>query len=548
MTEASAPSTRERYPAFEFLLRHIDDAPTISHSRFQQDVVERVEETALGFALVGEIEGATKLLSTLRAYGVEPFHVSIEYSQFLKPCMYFAWDATLSWPDWIAEDDRTEASLLKLEEQGRRSWLERFSDEWVVDEETAKKGLVLADGGLCDALPNVPIGERVRIAEQWWKDGKFPYAASPNGPMHVRYASMSSWWRMGTFPYPYMQLFKSAGLMIALDIYLRLNRDEEAQNVLGRVCERFTLTDQAEMLAGSRTVWKKLLSGPEKPVLELLEIHPAKMRNAVSRSVSLLESRLANGPSRPFRNKGLKDLVHLVSAHTFENCPYDVLERYGAPRRRPKDYDGLLRDPCTGSEISQLESRLEISLPQDYKDFLAVTNGMDPVWNGSHLLKIFARADEIDYMNTDHLQGSAINLVREYDPPSRGGNMLDWPVIADELSFQGVPVSGTGTGGDLWLVKPELTTKCKDYFFKTYQERTKEQQKELDRVIHETYESMQAFEAMEWGLISWTTWGIEMVPYNGMRDMLERLAEQSMRIYRLWSHVFEPDFRIYCDE
>lgn len=114
-----------------------------------------------------------------------------------------AWDANSSWPDWIPEEERTESKLLELEEEGRKPWLERFSDEWVVNEETARKGLTLAEpgGGICRALPNVPIAHRVGIAEQWWKEGRFPYAASPNGPMHVRYSSMASWWRMGTFPY-----------------------------------------------------------------------------------------------------------------------------------------------------------------------------------------------------------------------------------------------------------------------------------------------------------------------------------------------------------
>ena len=336
--------------------------------------------------------------------------------------------------------------------------------------------------------------------------------------------------------------------MIALDIYLRLNGEEEARDALERVCDRFTFTEQAEMLACSRHVWKKLLSGPSKPILELLQIHPAKLRSAVSRSVSLLENRLANGPSRPFRDKTLEELVHLVSAHTFTNCPYDVLEGYGPPRQRPLVESGLLRNPCTKRDIAQLESRLGVSLPQDYKDFLAITNGMDPVWDGKNLLNIFANVDKVNLMGTDHLRGCELNLAREYDPLPRSGNSLNWPEVAHELTLEGVAVSGTGTGGDLWLVKPDLTKQCKDYFFKTYQNRSKEQKKELARVVRETYGSMKAFASLKWALISWTSWGIETIPHNGMRDLFERLAEQSMRVSRVWDHVFEPDFRICSDD
>lgn len=346
---------------------------------------------------------------------------------------------------------------------------------------------------------------------------------------------------------PYMQVFKSAGLMIALDIYLRLDCEEEARGVLERVCDRFTFTEQAEMLGSSRALWKKMLSGLEKPILELLQIHPAKLRSAVSRSVSLLEQRLKIGPSRPFRDKTLEELVHLVSTNTFNNCPYDVLEGYGPPRQRPLVESGLLRKPCTKRQIAQLESRLEVSLPQDYKDFLSITNGMDPIWDGKNLLSIFVSAEKVDFMDSDHLTGCTLNLTREYDPLSRSGNQLSWPEVAGGLTQEGVAVSGTGTNGDLWLVKPELTKQCKDYFFETYEGRSTEQKKELARVVRETYGSMKAFASLEWGLISWTSWGIEIIPYSGMRDVFERLAEQSMRVSRVWDHVFEPDFRISSD-
>ncbi|KAJ4320266.1 hypothetical protein N0V84_005964 [Fusarium piperis] len=538
----------EQFP-FEFLLRHVDDEPTISDYRFFQQVATGIIETALGFAIVGEVRGATKLLETLKKRGVDPFGVLDRSYPFLKPCMYFAWEATSSWPAWIPDEERTEKRLEELEGEGRTPWLERFNEEWQVSEETAKKALDMAHLGIATALPdyNGTLAGQVAQAEAMWKNGEFPSAANPNGPMTVRYAKLSMWWRQGIYPYPYVQVYRTAGLMIALDIYLRLGKEEEAQSTFEMICGRFQYEEQAEQLACSRMAWKKLLTAPGRPVLDVLEIHPAKLRPAVTRALQMAEHRLEHGPTRRYKDKSIEKLAHAVSANTFHNCPYDVLAAYrppGKPRPRSEDANGLLRPPCSPSDIADLEKRLRVTLPEDYKEFLGVTNGLGSMWNGQNMVNYLVKAEDVCWQDIDFLEGNAIPLLCDGDPSPFTDNRLDWPEVG---SFRTICLSGDQnreeSSGHLFLLPPEMIQERKDYFFKEYEKRNESQRHELDRVVKEIYGSIETFRNLEYALISWTPWDIEFHPYNGIRDLLERMAEAGLHKDRPWLNIFEPRYR-----
>ncbi|KAL6353922.1 hypothetical protein LRP88_12917 [Fusarium phalaenopsidis] len=538
----------EQFP-FEFILRHVDDEPTIADYRFFQQAATGIIETALGFAVLGEVEGATKLLETLKNRGIDPFDVLGHSYPFLKPCMYFAWEATSSWPPWIPDEERTEEKLQELGAKGRTPWLERFNEEWQVSEETAKKALDMAYQGIATILPdyNGTLAGQVAQAEIMWKNGEFSFAANPNGPMTVRYSKLAMWWRQGIYPYPYVQVYRTAGLMIALDIYLRLGKEEEVQTTFERICGRFQYEEQVEQLACSCIAWKKLLATPSRPILGLLQIHPAKLRPAVTRALQMAEHRLEHGPKRRYKGESIEKLAHAVSANTFHNCPYDVLAAYRPPekpRSRPEDTNGLLRSPCSSSEIEGLEKRLGVTLPEDYKEFLSVTNGLESMWNGQNLVDYLVKSENVCWQDIDFLEGNCIPLLRDDDPSPWTDNRLDWPEVG---SFRAICLSGDQnseeSNGHLFLLPPEMVQERKDYFLKEYEKRNDSQRRELDRVVEETYGSMESFRDLEYVLISWTPWDIEFYTYDGIRDLLERMAEAALHKDRPWLNIFEPRFR-----
>ncbi|KAF9774479.1 hypothetical protein IL306_007557 [Fusarium sp. DS 682] len=538
---------------FEFLLQHVDDEPSIINSRYRTEAIRKVIKTAVNFAVVGEVDGATKLLGTLTSRGIDPFQYSDFKYPFLKPCMFFAWEATSSWPSWIPGEERTEEKLQELEVKGRRPWLERFSQEWEITEETANKAIHMAYNGLVTILPNydgTPAGQVIQ-AETMTANGDFSFSASPNGPMSIRYSKIAMWWRQGIFPFPFVQLYRTAGLMIALDIYLRLGKEYEARELFEKICDRFHMEEQIEQLVCSRAAWKQILAAPERPILDFLNIHAAKLRPAVSRALQVVGKRLQAGPRRRYAGQSIEKLVHIISENTYNNCPYDRLNVYrprNSLRVRPDNPSGLLRRECRVSAIRALEERLGVALPDDYKEFLGITNGLDSMWDGQNLVDYLASSREVNWQEIDFLKGNELPLLHDDEPLPWMNNTLDWPTIEKPrcICLSG-DINHKEKAGHLFLVSKDLLQPSKDYFFKTYEERDESQRRELERLVEEIYGSMENFRNLEWGLVSRTAWDYTFYPYNGFRDFLEQMAESSLRKERPWLKMFEPRFRMMAN-
>ncbi|KAF4448054.1 hypothetical protein F53441_8485 [Fusarium austroafricanum] len=535
--------------AFEFLLRHVDDEPSFADSHSLTEAIRDIAKTVLSFAVVNEIDGATQLLEVIRNRGFDPFEYLRWDYPFLKPCMFFAWEATSSWPSWVPQEERTEEKLQELEVEGRKPWLERFSPEWEVTEETAKKAMDMAYNGVVTTLPdfNGTLAGQVAQVEIMSGNGDFSYAASPNGPMTIRYAKMAMWWRQGIYPYPFVQVYRTAGLMIALDIYLRLGKEDEARDIFSQMCCRFHAEEQVEQLVCSRMAWKQILAVPTRPILDLLNIHAAKLRPAVVRTLQIAETRLESGPRRRYANLSLEGLVHAVSENTFKNCPYDTLNVYRPPdnlRVRLEKAGGFLRPGCSPTEITALEERLGVTLPIDYKELLGITNGLGSMWDGQNVLDYLVSAEDVCWQELDFVAGNELPLLQDGEPIAGKDNKLDWPELNNPrcICLSG-RVDHPDRCGFLFLMGPDVVQPAKDYFFKTYEERDESQRRELDRLVEETYGNMENFQNLEWALVSWTAWDFTYIPYNGIRDLLERTAEAGLREERPWLNIFEPRFR-----
>ncbi|KAG3187896.1 hypothetical protein PC129_g25222, partial [Phytophthora cactorum] len=53
--------------------------------------------------------------------------------------------------------------------------------------------------------------------------------------------------------------------------------------------------------------------------------------------------------------------------------------------------------PATDEQISTLERKLDVALPDDYKEFLKISNGFGRTWNGYHLDSPIFGVEELDW-------------------------------------------------------------------------------------------------------------------------------------------------------
>ncbi|KAH9436219.1 hypothetical protein MCOR02_005127 [Pyricularia oryzae] len=547
-TATRRPTMRDKYPALAFIMRHIDDAPELIYTRCLQDVVRQASETALCLAVAGEVAAATAIVCALREHcpnDVLFSPVAQRTYPFLGPCMFFAWEAT-SWPEWIPVSDRTEAKLGEMEKEARKHWLQFFTEPWSADVDTAEKARAMADRTINRAFPQDAAKEsdRILLTARWFAQGRYGFAADPNGLLDARYMDVAMRWRSGVHPTSFMQLYRSAGLATALDVYLSVpGSEKEAGEVFGEIAERFTFFEQAEMLACSRAAWKGFLARQDgdRPLLDELQIGRDDLRDAADRAVQMVQKRLVQGAVRPFGGKTIQDLARLVSSNTVERCPWDAFRSFGQERRKPENDQSLLRPPY--SKVAELEAKLGTDLPQDYKELLAFTNGMEPIWNGGPMLDIFARAEEVEHVDIGHLSGLQACLVRDDDPHPVTGNDIEWP----SLPAKAISLSPPGSPAHLLLLDRETTAACKRSFFEQFEQRTAEQKAELERVVCETYGSVEDFRSLERGLVLWRDYELDMMAYNGVRGLLEVLGLESMRRYRFWLRIYEPGRRFVSD-
>ncbi|KAI6360560.1 hypothetical protein MCOR25_006723 [Pyricularia grisea] len=552
------PTMREKYPALAFLMRHVDATPSISYTRFSDELRHRATDTAIGLALCGEPGAATRIIELLRTHSLDPFDPHNEGSTYARPAMYFAWEATRSWPGWIPPEERTEDRLNEIEAEARKPWLERFTEEWKVDGETAAKALEMSRASINNVFPSVSAVERIQLANKWFQDGYYGYASNPMGPFSARYIKIQGWWRRGLYPFPWQQLFRSAGLSIALDIQLKPGLDKDAKETFEQICERITFTEQLEMLACSRSAWQSGLFTPDKGAgntgsrfVKLLELSQTDLHACGLRAVEQLAKRLRNGPERPFRDKTVAELAQLISAHTYENCDFNELEIYGPPIERPADANGLLHEPCHPDELADLKHRLSTAgadpdLPQDYEELLAATNGLEPFWDGGFRLRLLAPAREVTTATLSFFErGSGENSVLSLLPPGYHGR-IEWPPMPDRVvSLSGAEDREGDGDGDLWLIDRATTARCKEAVLEALARSDGDARRRLQVAVEDIYGSLQRFRELEFGVVSWRHWDPEgVVPYDGVRGMLEVMAEKSMHRYMLWDPCFRPNQRI----
>lgn len=57
-----------------------------------------------------------------------------------------------------------------------------------------------------------------------------------------------------------------------------------------------------------------------------------------------------------------------------------------------------------------------MTLPEDYKEFLSITNGLDSMWDGKNLVDYLAAAQEVSWQEVDFLEGNELPLLSDGEP------------------------------------------------------------------------------------------------------------------------------------
>jgi hypothetical protein len=421
------------------------------------DVARNCADIALEFALLGYVDIATKL-----------FNITADFNSACRaswsPGLYFAWEATNSWPESIPKEERTPQYLEKLENE-RLLW---------------RRDTHNTEGGLETLLQTAAGNAKAAL------------------------------WGGSTL--------RADDYAAALDLAIFQRKADKAQEILKTIAGNFHTMWQD--LSKSRQAWSLL---KDKAMSQELGLKDEKVRAFGEEVQKVFQQRITNGPiRRPYEHLSMKELVQLCNDNTIKNSIWEETDY--DPDNPPST---ILHKPATCAAISGLERRLGLtsSLPADYKEFLAITDGLGQWWNG------FFGEPELISSDAVHIHDATKEQQDWEDAGIDFTNIPDLPVKMNWPKFDHLVQINAGTPESvyIWLIEPEVVREARNMIWKAYSEADESSQKKIMECVSSSYGSRQGSEDVTWMVASWCPQASELQSFGNFREFLEYLAAETAR-------------------
>ncbi|KAH8672017.1 hypothetical protein BGZ60DRAFT_374826 [Tricladium varicosporioides] len=334
------------------------------------------------------------------------------------------------------------------------------------------------------------------------------------------------------FEYPILDnqkiiLSQSEARYLATDLALRLGGEEKetALHLLSSPLSNPELRQTRHEIAKSRRAWRYLKDGilyqaKEKRNETLAEFERIK---------SALKLRIENGVQRPFQDRSMRELVEVINKNTLAHDTDEATDDAEIEFIKDNNLVGnrtLLHPPATREQISEIEEKFAFPLPEDYKEFLSITNGLEGVWNG--------------YFRARHLE--SIDHITKGDDLLTGDSALPFELITwEELPFtvmwplldldRALSLNAGGDDGETWLVEPTLVQEAVKAFLAAFETAGLDEQgkRRTERIVADYFGSLREMKDMKYALLTWTHWGVTIDAWGSFRDFLEGVAVESER-------------------
>jgi hypothetical protein len=537
MLPQQLPSSKAGLSAYIYTILYDDNSEGLSYT---------VVRLAYQFALFGHVDTASKLVSMLNEFNY--YHVSM-YT--LEP-MWLLWHAKGQWP--IGEKDRVRDCILEDREwqiklqKGKEGESEstnttkldagsRVKDEDVSEENIAQK----------------MEGRANMYARQWYWPGastqsqssgstegtddelnKNPHTLADPTPEMARRAIIRI-----------LDAFNSkgmcGGLVSALDLRLRfpdLDDDDQdgseatilsASLILERIARHLERRQAQDDLGQSPAIWNFLSTGG---LVKALEIGEPDIEAFESQVLEAVDQRVYHGRQDPPALAGLdiKDTLLVMQHNTKANTDArEAYENWGYPIS-----DTLFRDPAPPEDIAKLEERLGVQLPEDYIEFLRLSNGFgamrgridnEPPLHSGKDVKCIPEDNPTRWGTRDTLD-LVLELPLEPVWTLCGVSYDDWPKIswAIEIGAEGIH--------NTFLVPPSAVSEVREKVAAALgSEEIEERKKQaLKNSVLDWAGSWERWEVLEWCTVHWTAGsGVEMRCYPSFTAYLKSMARDGAR-------------------
>jgi len=504
-----------------------------------QDVYHKISNLAIQLAILGYTDTASNLIGKLNKH--DWFH---GLQTIIRP-LNILWDQIGHWPD--GEKDRIRESI---QNERKRAAEKKVKNEQ--GEETGKKvKLEVDESPITDEDIKKEVDDMYHsYAKCWWYPElphlwAYPGVYVPPSPhdqsvelsveeLRKRIQDLISAVHHSGVNRPVKEgepLSPSAALVSALELRIKLKERDGSNDgvpseheILEMIARRLNERSQISDLIQSRRAWPMLRDGS---LLEILAIDKSKVDLFAHQLEDAVTARLQKGkqllPERP-----IKELLDTINKNTLTNP--DSLEMYhGVDLPVPTT---ILHSPASASLITSTEARLGTTLPNDYKEYLRITNGNAAAFGGIIPEAPLWKCEDIRWMTDDEdyfpdatvdIPGYMAGIMHKIS-----GDGLDWPKLGRGIIIGQEDIDQT------FLIPPEtvqhVREKVRSILDSKDENVTQEVKVSVERAVEDFAASMQEWEQLEWCCFTWASdGGAAMDGYKSFKAYLEHVAQGSGR-------------------
>ncbi|KAH0360751.1 hypothetical protein KCU65_g9189, partial [Aureobasidium melanogenum] len=248
-----------------------------------------------------------------------------------------------------------------------------------------------------------------------------------------------------------------------------------------------------------------------------------------SRAAELLEAsrqRYWHGPS----SRGPETISELLQSCNDDTIARSDLHWEEMGEEKPTT---LYRSPASDEQISNLEKRLNVTLPEDFKALLRISNGFrlethgfGGIWNGYFPGPYLRSVDEIDWLDYREYKLGFRQLTLPYsledyrNPTQTDGDTLpDTPIFTDVICIASEDIDS------IWLIPPQLMQQMRDHYKQLYQMVNDDGKRIIDRAVDDFAGSWDEYNKLDWGCVYWASGGaVQLECFKSFKAWLEDAA------------------------
>ncbi|KAF4958294.1 hypothetical protein FGADI_2460 [Fusarium gaditjirri] len=425
-------------------------------------VYDKLVELAEEFCVLGEINTAKGLVSLL----LQDTTSDWQRNQLHHFEPYFA--ATKIWPDEILDKERSEAASSKT------------ATKHALDTDDVKEQ---------DDKGN--LQEQVKKVHEYGADAS------------VLADALSSAFRLASRQTPDLE---------------EVQNDSRVQKVLELIARNLFKRGVISCLAGRHDLSGLLATGA---LARKVPVDQKKIENLGQEVIETFSERFTNGRrSLDIESKPMKDVLLELERNTKPKS----LGFWEDMEQEPPET--LFNLPlATDEQISALEERLKFTLPDDYKEFLKITNGFGGTWNGFHLDSLLHGVDDVQWSDPlfevpfvefhENISG-----VLELNLPERN----HWPSSGPTIEIGREDVLGT------LLITPDQTKAVLEAYDTAFKgsDTLEDNKKQNMKVIEARYGSYDEMKKLEWATVEFHD-SVD-IPCGTFRQFLENRLRRTTTV------------------